>query len=406
MHLQVLNDETFAIMVLMALVTTFMTTPLVMAAYKRKAKISDYKYKTVERKNADSQLRILACFHGARNIPSVINLIEASRGIKKRDTLCVYAMHLKEFSERSSSILMVQKVRKNGLPFWNKGQRADSDHVIVAFEAYQKLSQVCVRPMVAISSMTNIHEDICATAERKRAAVIILPFHKQQRLDGSLDITRNDFRFVNKRVLEHAPCSVGIFVDRGLGGSCHVSASNVSYCIVVLFFGGGDDREALAYGARMAEHPGIRLVVFHFLVEPNIVGQITKVDVGDSSSSNSVSDSEDDEFLAEFKLKTASDDSIIYEEKIVKDAAETVATIREINFCNLFLVGRRPDGELAFALERSECAELGPVGGLLASQDFRTTASVLVMQQYHNGVPINFVPEMEEHSPDGDTESS
>jgi len=401
MHLQVLNDETFAIMVLMALVTTFMTTPLVMAAYKRKAKISDYKYKTVERKNADSQLRILACFHGARNIPSVINLIEASRGIKKHDTLCVYAMHLKEFSERSSSILMVQKVRKNGLPFWNKGHRADSDHVIVAFEAYQTLSQVCVRPMVAISSMANIHEDICATAESKRAAVIILPFHKQQRLDGSLDITRNDFRFVNKRVLELAPCSVGIFVDRGLGGTCHVSASNVSYCVAVLFFGGGDDREALAYGARMAEHPGIRLVVIRFLVESNILGEITSVDVGDSSSGKSIS--EDEEFLAEFKLKTVSDDSVIYEEKIVKDAAETIATIHEFKSCNLFLVGLRPTGELACALERSECPELGPVGGLLVSQDCPTTASVLVMQQYRNGVPINFVPEMEEHSHEGDT---
>ncbi|CAL5187392.1 unnamed protein product [Lathyrus oleraceus] len=401
---KVLNDQTFAIMVLMALITTFMTTPLVMAAYKRKERKSDYKYRTIERKNAESQLRILACFHGSRNIPSVINLIETSRGIKKHDALCVYAMHLKEFSERSSSILMVQKARENGLPFWNDGQHGDSVHVTVAFEAYHKLSQVRVRPMVAISSMANIHEDICATADRKRAAVIILPFHKQLSLDGSLDIIRNDFRYVNKRVIEHAPCSVGIFVDRGLGGSCHVSASSVSYCITVLFFGGGDDREALAYGVRMAEHPGIRLVVIRFLVEPNIVGEITRVDVGESSSTNS--NSADQEFLEEFKLKTTSDDSVTYEEKTVKDAAETVATIREVNCCNLFLVGIKPAGELACALERSECLELGPVGGLLASQDFPTTASVLVMQQYHNGVPTNFGPEMEEHSPDGGTESA
>ncbi|MCI37321.1 cation/H(+) antiporter 18-like, partial [Trifolium medium] len=49
---KVLNDQTFAIMVLMALFTTFMTTPLVLAAYKRKARKSDYKYRTIERKNA------------------------------------------------------------------------------------------------------------------------------------------------------------------------------------------------------------------------------------------------------------------------------------------------------------------------------------------------------------------
>ncbi|MCI27680.1 cation/H(+) antiporter 18-like, partial [Trifolium medium] len=49
---KVLNDQTFAIMVLMALLTTFMTTPLVLAVYKRKARKSDYKYRTIERKNA------------------------------------------------------------------------------------------------------------------------------------------------------------------------------------------------------------------------------------------------------------------------------------------------------------------------------------------------------------------
>lgn len=404
MHLQVLNDQTFAIMVLMALFTTFITTPIVISLYKpaRKARAADYKYRTIERKNKNSQLRVLACFHSAKNIPSMINLIEASRGIQKGDALCVYAMHLREFSERSSSILMVHKARKNGLPFWNKSQRADSNHVIVAFEAYQQLSHVSVRPMTAISSVADMHEDICATADRKRTAVIILPFHKQQRLDGSLETTRNDFRWVNKRVLEHAPCSVGIFVDRGLGGTSHVSASNVSYCVTVLFFGGGDDREALAYGARMAEHPGIRLEVIRFVLEPNDTGEIVRVDV-DSSSKKLIS--QDEEFLTEFMQKKANGDSIKYTERAVKNGAEIVAAIREINCCNLFLVGLRPDSEVAFALKKSECPELGPVCGLLVSQDFPTTASVLVMQQYRNGLPVNFNSEMEQ-SPDIDSESN
>ncbi|XP_028804798.1 cation/H(+) antiporter 18-like [Neltuma alba] len=402
---KVLNDQTFAIMVLMALFTTFITTPIVISLYKpaRKAKMADYKYRTIERKNPNSQLRVLSCFFGARSIPSMINLIESSRGIQKRDALFVYAMHLKEFSERSSSILMVHKARKNGLPFWNKAHHADSDQVIVAFEAYQQLSQVSVRPMIAISSMADMHEDICATAERKRAAVIILPFHKHQRFDGSLETTRNDFRWVNKRVLDNAPCSVGILVDRGLGGAYHVPASNVSYCITVLFFGGGDDREALAYGCRMAEHPGIRLVVVRFVSEPNLEGEIVRVDV-DHSGTKLVP--EDEEFLNELKQKKTDDGSINYAEKIVKSEEETVATIREFNCCNLFLVGARPNSEVAFALQRSECPELGPVGGLLASQDFHTTASVLVMQQYCDGLQNNSNSEMEPQLPSAGSEST
>ncbi|XVE64748.1 hypothetical protein DITRI_Ditri07aG0126500 [Diplodiscus trichospermus] len=401
---KVLNDQTFAIMVLMALVTTFITTPVVMAVYKPARIKMDYKYRTIERKNLDSQLRILACFHSARNIPSMINLFEASRGVQKRKGLSVYAMHLMELSERSSAILMVHKARKNGLPFWNKGRRSDSDHVVVAFEAFRQLSQVTVRSMTSISSMADMHEDICATAESKRAAIIILPFHKHQRMDGSLETTRTDFRWVNKRVLEHAPCSVGILVDRGLGGTTHVSASNVSCLITVLFFGGRDDREALAYGARMAEHPGISLNIIRFVVEPETIGEIATIDVQENSSLKTMS--MDEEFLSEFK-KIQKNDSVRYEEKAVRNASETIAAIRGAGRCNLYLVGRMPEGELALALRRrTECPELGPVGSLLISPDFSTTASVLVIQQDHGNVSPNLDPDMEEESPDKDSESS
>ena len=380
----------------MAIFTTFITTPVVIAVYKpaNRAGMANYKYRTVERENPNTQLRILACFHGTRNIPSLLNLLEASRGTGKREDLCVYAMHLMEFSERSSAILMVHKARRNGLPFWNKGQQSGSGNVVVAFETYQQLGRVLVRPMTAISSLSDIHEDICTTAERKEAAIIILPFHKHQRLDGTLEVTRSDFRWVNRRVLEHAPCSVGIFVDRGLGGTSHVAASNVSYFITVLFFGGRDDREALAYGALMAEHPGIRLMVIRFLVEPEIAGEIAIVNVEGNSSTDL--GSVDNDFLAKFKKNKAEDKSIKYEEKPVRSTEQVITVIHEIGHCNLFLVGRMPAGEVALALNnRSECPELGPVGSLLTSADFSTTASVLVVQQYSGQVPLNLAAETE-----------
>lgn len=398
---KVLNDQTFAIMVLMALFTTFITTPLVIAVYKpaKGAKESDYKHRTIGRKNSNTQLRILACFHSARNIPSMINLLEASRGTGKREGLCVYAMHLMELSERTSAILMVHKARKNGLPFWNKGRQSNSNHVVVAFEAFRQLSQVSVRPMTSISSTSDMHEDICTTAQRKRAAIIILPFHKHQRLDGSLETTRNDFRWVNKRVLDHAPCSVGILVDRGLGGASHVSASNVSYFITVPFFGGRDDCEALAYGVRMAEHPGISLTVIRFLIEPETVGAIARDHMQGSSGTNP--GSVDEEVLEVLKRKLSEDRSIRYEEKVVRNGGETVAVISEFSRCNLFVVGRMPDGVLALSLNRrSECPELGPLGSLLTSPDFSTMASVLVVQQYYSGASPNLALQIRDEVPD------
>ncbi|AED94697.1 Cation/H+ exchanger [Arabidopsis thaliana x Arabidopsis arenosa] len=392
---KVLNDQTFAIMVLMALFTTFITTPVVMAVYKparRAKKEGEYKHRAVERENTNTQLRILTCFHGAGSIPSMINLLEASRGIEKGEGLCVYALHLRELSERSSAILMVHKVRKNGMPFWNRrGVNADADQVVVAFQAFQQLSRVNVRPMTAISSMSDIHEDICTTAVRKKAAIVILPFHKHQQLDGSLETTRGDYRWVNRRVLLQAPCSVGIFVDRGLGGSSQVSAQDVSYSVVVLFFGGPDDREALAYGLRMAEHPGIVLTVFRFVVSPERVGEIVNVEVSNNNNENqSVKNlKSDEEIMSEIRKISSVDESVKFVEKQIENAAVDVrSAIEEVRRSNLFLVGRMPGGEIALAIrENSECPELGPVGSLLISPESSTKASVLVIQQY-NGTGI------------------
>lgn len=184
----------------MALFTTFITTPLVVAIYKPAKKLAnaEYKHRTIPQTNMSTRLRTLVCFHSSRNIPTLINLMEASRGTGKKG-LCVYAMHLMELSERSSAILMVQKARKNGLPFWNKGQNCDANQIVVAFEAFQHLSRVSIRPMTAISPMSSMHEDICTSAETKKVAMIILPFHKHQRLDGQLETTRAEFRNVNRR---------------------------------------------------------------------------------------------------------------------------------------------------------------------------------------------------------------
>lgn len=383
----VLNDQTFAIMVLMALFTTFITTPLVIAVYKpaKRTRRSAYKYRTIQRRDPNTKLRILACFHSNGNVPSLINLIEASRGTEKRTGLCVYAMHLMELTERTSAILMVHKARRNGLPFWNRGVGPNSNQVVVAFEAFRQLSNVYIRPMTAISAMNSMHEDICGSAERKTAAIIILPFHKHQRLDGQLETTRTDFRCVNKRVLEHAPCSVGILVDRGLGGATHVSASNVDSVITALFFGGPDDREALAYGARMAEHPGISLVVIRFLVSPNAVRENIALEITEAGGSRDELGSQDEEFIGEIKEKISKNGSIKYDERVVSSAAEAVGIIREQSRCNLYLVGRMPVGQLVANMNRnSDCPELGPVGGLLTSPDFQTAASVLVVQQYHS----------------------
>lgn len=371
--MQVLNDQAFAILVLMALFTTFITTPIVIGLYKPARKSAPYKHKTIKRKELDTELRILACFHSTRNIPTMINIIESSRGTRRKGRLCVYAMHLMELSERSSAVSMVHKARKNGLPFWIK-KRDDQDRIVIAFDAYQQLSSVSVRPMTAISALNSIHEDICTSAHQKRAALILLPFHKHQRVDGVMESLGHSFHLVNQRVLRHAPCSVGILVDRGLGGTTQVSASDVSYTVVVPFFGGKDDQEALAYGARMAEHPGIELTILKFTAAPghSLMPEGAKV-VDDEGES-------DQGFISECMSRKNESSTIKMEEKVVASKGDIIEALKSRSKSSIFIVGRMT--QTAPLMERSDNAELGPIGSYLASSDFSNAASVIVVQQY------------------------
>ncbi|GKU96052.1 hypothetical protein SLEP1_g9332 [Rubroshorea leprosula] len=372
---KVLNDQSFAILVLMALFTTFITTPIVMAIYKPARKGANYHHRTIQRKDIDSELRILACFHSTRNIPTMINLIESSRGIRKRGKLCVYSMHLMELSERSSAISMVHKARNDGLPFWNKKQ--GQDKMVIAFEAYQQLSKVTVRPMTAISAFNSMHEDICTSAHQKRTALIIMPFHKHQRMDGTMESLGHAFHLLNQRVLSYAPCSVAILVDRGLGGTTQVTASEVSYSVVMPFFGGSDDREALAYGIRMAEHPGIKLTVLRFKAAS---GMSLTFDAKEDEKTKKGGDDQDDENHSKLFATVKNEESITHEEKVVGNRDEIIAALKSMSKCNLFLVGRTsPTVQL---VDRTDCPDLGPVGSFLALSEFSTTSSVLVVQQY------------------------
>ncbi|KAL6864965.1 hypothetical protein ACP4OV_016116 [Aristida adscensionis] len=376
----VLNDETFAILVLMALITTFLTTPVVMAIYRPARRGAPYKNRAVQRAGSPDdggELRMLACFHSTRNIPTMINLMESSRGTRRRRGVTVYAMHLVELSERSSAISMVHRARRNGVPFWNRRRSGDGggdEQLVVAFETYQQLSRVSIRAMTAISGLDTIHEDVVTSAHQKRAALIVLPFHRLHQADGRMESLGDEYQRVNHRVLRHAPCSVAVLVDRGLGGAAQVAASDVSYTVAAVFFGGRDDREALAYGMRMAEHPGIALHVLRFPPQPG--GGRAAADLA-----------ADEAFLGEFRDKVAAgNESVRYEETPAAASGGREGVVEALGAaarCNLVLVGQGTACAAALVEgSAAEWPELGPVGSYLALPEMSTVASVLVMRQY------------------------
>uniref|UniRef100_A0A0D3D496 Uncharacterized protein n=1 Tax=Brassica oleracea var. oleracea TaxID=109376 RepID=A0A0D3D496_BRAOL len=386
---KVLDDETFATMVLIALVMTGVITPIVTVLYKPVKRSVSYKRRTIQQTKPDSELRVLVCVHTPRNVPTIINLLEASHPTK-RSPICIYVLHLVELTGRASAMLIVHNTRKSGKPALNRTQ-AQSDHIINAFENYeQHAAFVAVQPLTAISPYSTMHEDVCSLAENKRVSFIIIPFHKQQTVDGGMEATNPAYRLVNQNLLGNSPCSVGILVHRGLNGATRLTSNTISLQVAVLFFGGPDDREALAYAWRMAEHPWISLTVLRFIPDEDVTDAASTRATNETNRNMNVDMKKqrqlDDEYVNTFRAANAEYETIVYIDKVVSNGEETVAAVRSMDSSHdLFIVGRR-EGMLspltAGLTDWSECPELGAIGDLLASSDFAATVSVLVVQQY------------------------
>lgn len=90
-----------------------------------------------------------------------------------------------------------------------------------------------------------------------------------------------------------------------------------------------------------------------------------------------------------------------YVEKHVADGAKLVMELRALESqYELFVVGKGRDRKsiLTDGLEDwVECPELGPVGDIVASSEFSSTASALIIQQYdarkhYNVIDEEFMP--------------
>ena len=181
-------------------------------------------------------------------------------------------------------------------------------------------------------------------------------------------------RIVNNNVLDMAPCSIAILIERGnLKTTRSVLATWSSYRVVVLFLGGADDREALALGARIAGHPNISLTVIRFLEN------------GSVTSGNEEERKLDSEVVSEFRLSMAGNYHVMYIEEVVIDGTGTISVIQSMeNNYELILVGRRHDRRSPLLLGLVDWNEQAEFGEELASADFLGNTTILMVQQHTN----------------------
>ncbi|WOL14746.1 cation/H(+) antiporter 15-like [Canna indica] len=375
---QVFNKKIHTMLLVASLVSTVMVAPLVAAFNRKSSHLVVYKQRSLQLAVQDTDLRVVACIHTIRNVPSIVSLLQLSNP-SNQSRLLLYAVHLVELTSRTPPMLMVHDAFTSRESIGGPADHVHSEQIISAIEKYQKEApNACVTPITAISPFSSMFNDICNVAESCRATLIILPFHKMLTVDGEMEDINYSIRTVNEDVLADSPCSVAILVDRGLSDTSRFA--NAGLHVGLLFFGGPDDREALLLACRFVDHPGVELTVIRFV--PSGLEDRPTADMISAKAEQLL----DNEYIREFRIRYASDTSVMYVEKVVSDCTETVAAIRSMDVVqDLYVVGRSCGGDsplVAGMIEFTEYPELGPIGDYLVSADFPTTVSLLVVQQH------------------------
>ncbi|KAL5974624.1 hypothetical protein ACLOJK_031294 [Asimina triloba] len=364
--------QTFIAVVMVSIGMTMLGSPVVAKLSARSGMYMAHARRTVQHCKPFSELRLLACVHEQDNVPCIINILEATNPTED-SPVCIYVMQLVELVGRATPMLISHRFH----------DPAVATPTFTSFYNYQRRcnpNALDVQPFTSVSPYKTMHDHICSLALQKKVSLIIIPFQKHQVVAGVTNVVDHALQIINPRILAQAPCSVGVIYDRGALRDMQAwePFASLAFRIGILFFGGPDDREALSYAARMAEHPCATLTVIRFFSVDNIIDDEEMVEEKEKQR--------DDELMILFRAKSVVSRTIRYQEKVVRDGEETIHAIACIDdVYDLMVVGRRQSCHLRLLQGLSiwsENPELGVVGDLCSSSDFfGGNASVLVMQQ-------------------------
>ncbi|KAI3852686.1 hypothetical protein MKW92_035671 [Papaver armeniacum] len=387
------QNNTFAaantIMVLSLVVQLAVITPTVKYLYDPSSKYLAYKGRSIMQSN-ESDFRVLVCVHTQDDVPGIIRLLEASNPTKLHP-LTIYILHLIELVGRATPLLIAHPLHKRV----STSNPTKSEIIINVFQQFQNRHQnlVTVHPFSTISPYASMHNDICSMSVDKRTALIIFPFFRQDVLSKRDDLDRpnistRSIKTLLQNLLRNSPCSAGILID-----GCNQQAKSTCflpdtpYRVIVLFFGGPDDREALAFAMNMIHHPCVLVTLVRYYGPASLSSD----EVTDYVSESVRIDVErqkflDDELVDHFRVNTMHAETLMYKEVEVQDGAEIIWSVRSLREdFDLMLVGRQQICESKIVSELdtnwAECEEVGAVGDMVTSPDYDAEGSILIIHQ-------------------------
>ncbi len=229
--LGVISQTLFTMLVIMALVTTFMTTPILSWVYPIERLAKELAEPEETAPLLERAYTALLCVSFESAGPALLTVGAALAG-KDTKRGRIYALSLAPPVERASSVI-------------EQSEPTVSDATLAPLLARAKESSLHVRPMSFVSSQPA--KDICDVAEVKRADVIVLGWHRPILGNAMLGGTVHD-------VMAGADTDVAVLFDRGLAKLER---------LLVPYLGSEHDRAALGLARRMAEATGARVTVLH-----------------------------------------------------------------------------------------------------------------------------------------------
>ncbi len=236
LDLGVISPTVFTMLVLMALVTTFMTTPVLSLVYPDSELAKDRLVgasptPVPTRPGLQQPFTVMMCVSDAAAGPGLATVSAALLGTRE-EPANLLALHLWRPGERPS----VDRRRDE--------ERVEEGPLRPLLETAKALS-LQVRPLAFISAEPA--KDICSTAEVKQASLVLLGAHKPLWLEGRMGGTVTE-------VVTHSQTPVAVLVDRELGALKRV---------LVAYAGGPEDRAALELARRLSRAPGVSLTMLH-----------------------------------------------------------------------------------------------------------------------------------------------
>ncbi|KAH7856614.1 hypothetical protein Vadar_003551 [Vaccinium darrowii] len=357
------DPEFYTILTVMAVLTKAVLTPLIYYLYDPSKRYSNYKRRTVQQSRNEHELRILLCLHEEDQVFTLMNVLKATHPTREKP-IGAFVLDLIKLVGRYHPLLINHQFHQR-----HSTTLTRTDRIINAFNQYELCSEGSIRHQhyTSMTPYATMHDDICTLALEKSTSILIFPFQKSD---------NSPIPGVIKNLLDKAPCSVGILVDKRIITHWRFDSHNqtrISVCVV--FAGGPDAREALAYGMRMAANPATRLTVLRLISE-------------DEFFSDMLETRHDIDLIRKLRAEYSDNQRIEYREEIVKDGVGTSKVILSLDdHYDFMLVGRRlhSDSPLLTGLvdwsHHTQPQELGIIGEMLSSSDTKCSASVLVVQQ-------------------------